>query len=220
MTWTGRAAPAVDRDARRDGDMDPIKVGIVIGTLREGRFGERAARWLDELSGERPDIAAEIVDLRDYPLPLHGDPRGADPAADDAPARFVAKMAEMDAYVFVVAEYNHGPTGTLKNATDYLGDEVRRKPAAFLGYGGVGGARAAEQLRLILVELEMAPTRTAVHIGGDAFRDLAYADGSFDAHPRLAEGARATLDQLTWWAATLRSGRAGSDALSAVAGGA
>ena len=114
-------------------------------------------------------------------------------------------MARMDAYVVIVAEYNHGPTGVQKNAIDYLGDEVRQKPAAFMGYGGVDKARAVEQLWLSLVELEIAPTRKALHIAGDAFRALASAGGSFDAHPRLAEGAAAPSDQLAWWAEALRS---------------
>ena len=192
--------------------MDKLRVGIVVGTIREGRFGESAARWLESIAAGRPDLATEIVDLRDYSLPLYGDPdlpvTGS--ALANVLSRWSAKMAELDGYVFVTAEYNHGPSGVLKNAIDYLGDEVKRKPAAFLGYGGVGGARAVEQLRLILVELHMTPIRDAVHIGGEAFWNRKQEAGGLSAHSHLTDSANAMLDDLTWWAETLRAGRSGS----------
>lgn len=134
------------------------KIGVIIGTLREGRFGELAARWILERRSGRDDLELELVDLRDYPLPLYG---ARDEAAQAVIERWRRKLAALDGYLFMTAEYNHGISSALKNALDHAYDEYRRKPAAFVGYGGVGGARAVEQLRLICVELGMAPTRNA-----------------------------------------------------------
>ena len=78
--------------------------------------------------------------------------------------RWQKKVASLDGFIIVAAEYNRGPTASLKNALDYAYNEWNKKPVAFVGYGGVGGARAVEQLRLNCVELQMAPIRVGVHI--------------------------------------------------------
>ena len=85
------------------------------------------------------------------------------PPSDAVAQRWQKKVAAFDAYIFTAAEYNRGPTAVLKNALDYAYKEWNNKPAAFVGYGGVGG-RAVEQLRLTAIELQMAPIRNAVHI--------------------------------------------------------
>ncbi len=101
-----------------------------------------------------------MVDLRDYPLPLFDEATGPAmaPPENGIALRFGEKMAELDGYVFVTAEYNRGVPGVLKNALGYVYPERNRKPAAFVGYGGVGGARAVEQLRLVCIQLQRAPT--------------------------------------------------------------
>src|SRR5690625_7683574 len=71
-------------------------------------------------------------------------------------------MASLDGYIFVTPEYNHSVGGALKNATDYLNPELNNKVAGFVGYGSLGGARAHENMRLILGELQVADVRTAV----------------------------------------------------------
>jgi NAD(P)H-dependent FMN reductase len=118
-------------------------------------------------------------------------------------------MAELDGYLFVTAEYNRSITGVLKNALDWAYLEYNRKPAAYLGYGGVGGARAIEQLRLINVELQMAPTRTGVHIGGNDARALMFEGKSFEEMelPHLERAAKTMLDELAWWAKALKAAR-------------
>jgi NAD(P)H-dependent FMN reductase len=143
-----------------DGDdaLDKPKIGLVIGSVRENRFADKAARWFAELAGAREDLAFETVDLKDYSLPFFADPLSPAYAPSPHPEsrRWQAKMAELDGYVFTAAEYNRGPTGVLKNALDHAYREYNRKPVAFVGYGSVGGARAVEQLRLIAVELGAA----------------------------------------------------------------
>jgi NAD(P)H-dependent FMN reductase len=95
----------------------------------------------------------------------------------------------------------------LKNALDYAYKEFNRKPAAFVGYGGVGGARAVEQLRLISIELQMAPTRSGVHIGGADFIGMLMQGKTFADTPHLEPTAVAMLDELAWWAHALKGAR-------------
>jgi len=121
--------------------------------------------------------------------------------------QWAAKMAEFDAYIFVTAEYNHSIPAVLKNALDYAYAEFNRKPAAFVGYGGVGAARAVEQLRLICVELQMAPLKHAVHIGMIEFLGIWRQGKDFADYPHLAQAAEVMLDDLLWWTNALKTAR-------------
>jgi len=185
------------------------KIGIVISSTRDSRFGEKPARWIHELATKRGDIDAEVVDLRDFPMPFFAE--AASPAYA-APANAMArawaeKVASLDGFIFVTPEYNRAPTGVLKNALDYAYREFNRKPAAFVGYGGVGAARAIEQLRLIAVELQMAPTRSGVHIAGGDFLGLLQRNKTFDDLPHLAQSADVMLGELVWWTNALKTAR-------------
>lgn len=185
------------------------KIGIVISSTREGRFGEKPAKWIHELAAARGDLGVELIDLRDYPMPFFEEatsPAYAAPANGAARA-WAAKVDSLDGFIFVTAEYNRAPTAVLKNALDYAYHEFNRKPAAYVGYGGVGAARAVEQLRLINVELQMAPTRNGVHIGGADFLGLWQGGGSFEEMPHLAQSAGVMLDELAWWAKALKTAR-------------
>lgn len=189
--------------------MTPPKIALIIGTIRENRFADRPARWMFDLAAARADMTVEIVDLRDYPLPLFDAPVPPiiEPPKNAVARRLSAKMAEFDGYIFITAEYNHGPSGVLKNAIDYLKSEFTKKPAAFVGYGGVGGARAVEQLRLYCVELRMAPLRDAVHIGMAELKELREKNKTLGDFPHLAQLATTLLDELAWWARVLKGGR-------------
>ncbi len=140
---------------------------MILGSTREGRFGEKAAAWAIDRLGARDDLVAELVDLRDYPMsfyeqerpPAHGD-RDYPPEV----SRWANKVDQADGYLVITPEYNHGYPAVLKNAFDVVFPEFNRKPIAFVGYGNSGGARSIEQLRLVSIELEMAPLRHAVHI--------------------------------------------------------
>jgi NAD(P)H-dependent FMN reductase len=184
------------------------RIGIIISSTRENRFGEKAAAWIYALASQRTDLDFEIVDLRDYPLPFfEGISPLYAPPANDVAQRWGAKMVELDGYLFVTAEYNRSITGVLKNALDWAYTEYNRKPAAYLGYGGVGGARAVEQLRLISVELQMAPTRSGVHIGGADAMGLIFQGKPFSDFPHLDATATTMLDELAWWAKALKTAR-------------
>jgi NAD(P)H-dependent FMN reductase len=141
--------------------MSKPRIGIVISTRREGRFSAKPAAWVRNLAAPRGDMEVELVDLRECPMPFFSEP--ASPAwatpKNETALRWARKVAELDAFIFVTAEYNRGVPAVLKNALDYADQEFNRKPAAYVGYGSVGAARSIEQLRLINIELQMVPTR-------------------------------------------------------------
>ena len=188
---------------------EQLKIGVVVGSTRTGRFADRPAEWLMRLATKRTDIAFELVDLRDYPLPFFDEPKSPLREASKHPVavQWSHKVRELDAFVFVTAEYNHSVTAALKNAIDYLYPEWNRKPAGFVAYGNAGGARAVEQLRLILVEVQVAPIRSAVHVMRPEFIEMLMHGKTFDDFPHLAQAAELMLDDLTWWARTLKAGR-------------
>lgn len=187
------------------------RVGIIIGSTREGRFGEKPARWIHDIARQRTDLAFEMIDLRDHPLPLFAEPMSPawGPVTNDAGKRWGALLHELDGLIVVTPEYNHGPSAVLKNALDYAYNEYVRKPIAFVGYGGVGAARAIEQLRLVAVELQMAPVRNAVHIGMVEFLGIWQQGKTFADYPHLAQAATGMLDDLAWWTKALKAARAG-----------
>jgi NAD(P)H-dependent FMN reductase len=195
------------------------RIGIIISTTRPGRFGDTPTQWILDIGRKRDEAEFEIVDLRDYPMPFFEEkvsPLHA-PVQDAVAQRWAAKMAGLDGYIFVTAEYNHSVTGVLKNALDHLYSEVHRKPATFVAYGGMGGSRAVEHLRHILAEMQVATLRYGVHIGkveligmlleGKTMADFLYLD----------EAAAPMLDELVWWANTLKAGRDAAAAAPAIA---
>lgn len=189
---------------------EPLRIGIVLSSTRTGRFADRPAEWLMGIAGKKEGARFELVDLRDYPMPFFDEPRSPmrGPPTNQTALAWGRKVNELDGFVFITAEYNHSIPAVLKNALDYVYPEFNRKPASFLGYGNVGGARGIEQLRLMLVELQAAPLRGAVHLSRDEFVGMLLHGKSFADYPHLDQTADAMLDDLLWWAKTLREGRA------------
>jgi NAD(P)H-dependent FMN reductase len=140
------------------------RIGIILGSTRPNRNGEQVAQWVYEIASRRGDAEFELVDLRDYPLP-HLDeplPPSMGQYQNEHTRQWADKIASFDGFIFVTPEYNHSTSGVLKNAIDYLFAEWNNKAVGFVSYGGVGGARAAEHLRLIAGELQMADVRQQV----------------------------------------------------------
>lgn len=187
-------------------------IQVVVGTTRPGRFSEKVAGWAMDRLKPRDDLDVELVDLRDHPLPLFD--RTVSPVysgrdyANEQVARFGRTVDRADGYLVVTAEYNHGYPAVLKNALDHVFPEFNRKPIAFAGYGNTGGARAIEQLRLVAVELEMAPLRHAVHVLPDVMLPAMQAE---HADPELFSSLDQRLElvaaDLAWWARALREAR-------------
>src|SRR6476659_384141 len=132
-----------------------LKLAIIIGSTRPGRVGEAVARWVYELAKPREDAEFELVDIADFNLPLLDEPVPPSQGKYSKPhtKAWAAKVESFDGYVFVTPEYNHGTSGALKNAIDFLYAEWNNKAAGFVSYGGASGARAVEQLRLNLAEV-------------------------------------------------------------------
>jgi NAD(P)H-dependent FMN reductase len=140
------------------------RIGIILGSTRPNRNGEQVAKWVYDIASRRSDAEFELVDLRDYPLP-HLDeplPPSMGQYQNDHTKAWADKIASFDGFVMVTPEYNHSTSGVLKNAIDYLYAEWNNKAVGFVSYGGVGGARAAEHLRLVAGELQMADVRQQV----------------------------------------------------------
>ena len=186
------------------------KIAIIISSTRDTRFGDKPARWIHDIAAQRSDIDVELVDLRDFPLPFFNEvaSNAWAPSQNEVAQRWQRKVAEFDGYIFIVAEYNHSITAALKNALDQSYVEWIHKPAAYVGYGSVGAARAIEHLRLINVELQMVPTRAGVHIQGGDFMAVSRQGKSLNELSYLQPNVAAMLDDLTWWAKTLKEARA------------
>ncbi|MCD7060076.1 NADPH-dependent FMN reductase [Pelagibacterium xiamenense] len=192
--------------------MSKPKIGIIISSTRDTRFADKPAQWILDLAQQRDDLDAELIDLRDYDLPFFNEAASNlwMPSTDERAVAWQNKIAEYDGFIFVVAEYNRSITGVLKNAIDQAYNEWNRKPAAYVGYGAVGAARAIEHLRLINVETQMAPVRAGVHIGGSDFFKVhpLGANGPIsDIEAAILPGAKDMLDNLVWWANALKVAR-------------
>lgn len=185
------------------------RIGVIIGSTRPQRFADQVVTWLAPFLAQRQDLQFETLDLRDFDLPFFNE-RASNayaPTQNAEGVRWQETLAGYDGFLFLVAEYNHAPTAVLKNALDYAYPEWRRKPAALVGYGGVGGARAVEQLRLILVELQMAPLRHAVHIAGADFYAALKGEQKLETMTYLNPSVDAMLSDLAWWTRVLEAGR-------------
>ncbi|MBP2078350.1 NADPH-dependent FMN reductase [Oceanobacillus polygoni] len=184
-----------------------LKIGIIQGSVRQGRNGDAVAKWMHDFATKRnDDVAYEIVDLADYKLPFLGEELPAERQTDAEAAikAWSEKIASFDGYIFVTPEYNHAIGGALKNALDFLNPEVNNKAAGFVGYGSLGGTRAHENLRLILGELQVADVRTAVTFSlMTDFENMSVFKPA-DFH---ADNANGMLDQVIAWSGALKTVR-------------
>ena len=140
------------------------RIGIILGSTRPNRNGEQVAKWVYDVASRRDDDEFELVDLRDYPLPHLDEPLPPTMGQyqNEHTKQWADKIASFDGFVIVTPEYNHSTSGVLKNAMDYLYAEWNNKAVGFVSYGSVGGARAAEHLRLVAGEVQMADVRQQV----------------------------------------------------------
>ena len=199
--------------------MTKPKIAIILSTTRAARFGHKAGQWIHDTAKERSDMEFHLVDLRDHPLPFFDEvaTNAWVPTQNAEGVRWQKKIGQYDGYIFVTAEYNHGVPAVLKNALDFAYPEWNRKPAAFVGYGAIGAARAIEQLRLITIELQMAPTRSAVHLAGADFMAALREGKPISDFAYLKPTADALLNELAWWATALKTAREATANSAAVA---
>lgn len=184
-----------------------LKIGIITGSTRPNRKSIKVARTLKKWADNRGDAEYEIVDIADYNLPMYNEPVPAGTSQDYKTPEakpWSEKISSLDGFIFIVPEYNHGITSSLKNAIDYLYPEFNDKAAAIVSYGSSGGVRAAEALRTTLAELQVASVRT--HIAMSIFTDF-NSDNDFTPAPLHEETFKTQLNQLLSWGNALKTVR-------------
>lgn len=187
-----------------------INIQAIVGSIREGRNGEKVLKWFSSLISKREDANFELIDLKEWNLPMFSEAAspmmGNGKYANEMQQKWGDKIREGDAYIIITPEYNHGYPASVKNALDYLYAEWNKKPVSFISYGGIsGGVRAVEQLRNVAVELQMIPVRQEVNIPlvWQAFDE----EGELKNSEMHEERANAMIEQLLWFAELLKNGR-------------
>lgn len=180
-----------------------IRIAVILGSTRPGRNGEAVARWVQELVKTRSDAEFELVDIADYKLPLLDEPVPPSQGQYSKPhtRAWAGKIATFDGFIFVTPEYNHGTSGALKNALDFIYKEWNNKAAGFVAYGSAGGTRAVEQLRLIMAELQIADVRNQVALS--LFTDFENFS-VFKPAAHHEKSLHAMVDQLVAWSTALQ----------------
>jgi NAD(P)H-dependent FMN reductase len=197
---------------------DKIKIKVILGSIRENRFGERPAKWINDELKNWEGTETELLDLKDYPMPLFNLPTSPAMMNMKYPNEIVQKWSdkikEADAYIIVSPEYNHGYPSSLKNALDWLSPEWGRKPVGFVSYGSAGGARAIEQLRGVAIELNMVPIKKSIHISWEfimkTFNDKNISNADLFAPLRKGTGPdhlAVFMDDLLWVAKAMKAAR-------------
>jgi len=181
-----------------------IKLAIIVGSTRPGRKAADVANWVYEIARQRNDAEVEVVDIQDYSLPLLDEPvpPSMGQYSKEHTKKWAAKIDSFDAYVFVTPEYNHGTSGALKNAIDFLYKEWNNKAAGFVGYGSAGGTRAVESLRLVMGELMVADVRAQVMLS--LYTDFENFQ-TFKPEPRQEAAVATLLDQVIAWGGALKN---------------
>ena len=185
-----------------------IRVGVILGSTRPGRNGEAVAKWVFENAQKHGNAEYELVDIADFNLPLLDEP--VPPSygqySKDHTKRWAEKIGSFDAYVFVAPEYNHGISGALKNAIDFLFAEWNNKAAGFVSYGSAYGARAVEHLRGVCGEIKIADVRTQVLLS--LFTDFENFR-QFKPDARHIATLNTLLDEVVGWGTALKQFRDG-----------
>ena len=187
------------------------RLAIIIGSTRPGRVGESVARWVYDIARQRTDAEVELVDVQTFNLPLLDEPLPPSLGQYTKPHTMAwsAKIHSFDGFVFVTPEYNHGTSGALKNAIDFLYSEWNNKAAGFVGYGSAGGTRAVEQLRLIMAELQVATVRAQVALS--LFTDFENFK-TFKPAAMHEPYVQTLLDQVIAWSGAMQTVRASQQA--------
>jgi NAD(P)H-dependent FMN reductase len=185
---------------------EKLTVGIILGSTRPNRKGEAVGQWVHALAATRDDADFELVDVKDFNLPLLDEPIPPSQGKYSQPhtKKWAATIDSFDAFVFVTPEYNHSTSGALKNAIDFLYKEWNNKAAGFVSYGSAGGVRAVEHLRLIMAELQVADVRAQVALSlATDFENYS----TFKPAPQHERTLKQMLDQVLAWGAALKAVR-------------
>ncbi|MEV6655067.1 NAD(P)H-dependent oxidoreductase [Streptomyces sp. NPDC051219] len=187
---------------------DSVRVAVIVGSVREGRFGPVVSNWFVDRAAEHGGFEVDVVDLAEADLPVVLPSFGGEPSPEAAAAvgAVTTRLAAADAFVVVTPEYNHSYPASLKNVIDWHDEEFHAKPVAFVSYGGLsGGLRAVEHLRQVFAELHAVTIRNTIsfHNAGAQFGE----DGRPKDNGPADAAAKILLDQLDWWARSLNEAR-------------
>jgi NAD(P)H-dependent FMN reductase len=182
------------------------RIAIIIGSTRPGRKAEAVAQWVHGIASKRSDAQYELVDIASFDLPLLDEPVPPSLHQYSKPhtKKWAEKIASFDGFVFVTPEYNHGTSGALKNALDFIYKEWNDKAAGFVGYGSAGGVRAVESLRLVMGELMVADVRQQVALS--LFTDFEKMT-TFKPAAMHEKSVEKMLDQVVAWSNALKGVR-------------
>lgn len=139
-----------------------IKIGIITGSIRDVRVNAQVAEYFKKVAESKnmADVTFEIVDIKDYQLPIFNEalpPAMANKQYDNEDVQtWSNKIDELDGYIFITPEYNKSISSALKNNIDYLGSEWHHKSAGIVGYGSTLGIAAINSLRGILANFKLA----------------------------------------------------------------
>ena len=185
------------------------KLAIIVGSVRDGRFGPVVASWVAEQAATHGGFEVEVIDLADIDLPLALPASSPKHAGDDYPrpagmAALTSALTNADAFIVVTPEYNHSYPASVKAAIDWHFTQWTAKPVAFVSYGGMAGGRHA------VLHLENVLTELHAVIVHDSLVFTNYPLIWQDGRPvdEQAEGrAKGMFDLLAWWAGALRTAR-------------
>lgn len=188
-----------------------LNIKVILGSTREGRQGEKVAKWVINQLKDYPEIKSELLDLKQISLPFldeEANPEyGESCLKDNRKIKlWMNKIHQADAYIILTPEYNHGYPAVLKNALDHAYTEWNKKPVSFIGYSTsqMAASRAIEQLRQVVIELQLAPIRDTVYISKvkDAFDEK----GNL-LNLNLNNNLEKMLEQLMWWGNALKNAK-------------
>lgn len=192
-----------------EGGKTILRLNIVIASTRPGRVGAAVGTWFAGAARKHGGFEVHVSDLVDFNLPIFDEPHHPrlQQYEHEHTKRWSADVDAADAYVFVVPEYNYGPTPALLNALNYVYNEWNYKPAGFVSYGGIsGGIRSVQMTKLTLTTLKVMPLLEQVtipmvnqHLSGGTFQPVEQHESS----------ATLMLDELKRWAEALVGMRQG-----------
>ncbi|MBI2600440.1 NAD(P)H-dependent oxidoreductase [Candidatus Daviesbacteria bacterium] len=185
-----------------------IRIKILTGSVRPGRFNIQPATWIYEIAKKRTDMEVELLDLQEVNLPFLDEsvPPSQRQYSKEHTKKWSKIIGEADGFIFVTPEYNHGVSPVLKNAVDYLFYEWHYKPVSFVSYGSLaGGSRAVEHWRGIAAEIKMYDLREQVMLPN--YWENLDKNGKYQFNDAQEKSASAMLDALIFWAKKMKEAR-------------
>ena len=195
-----------------------MKIAVIVGSTRPGRVSDRLAKWVATNLATVKSNQVTTLDLADYALPFLDEPISPQYNPDRKPnavaQKWLAALADADAYVIVTPEYNRSFSAVLKNALDYVDFQLAKKPVAIVGHGSTGGAQAVGQLRGVIPGLHAVTTPNAVYFSfraGEVLDEQGNLNETISAMPNGPTAALAKLvEEVTWYGEALLTARAKS----------